>query len=195
MAQALTSTGDFEELAELTSLPTPHLNSEPDHWECLAVQTGSFIVKCMRDLISNSSIVDSSWPSRWNNLVPKKVNIASWRTEHKRISTRVNLDNKGIDLQSICDEQIETEKTFFIKCLVAKPTWREWWKIQNVHSENLHCVRSMTFLNLPFRIFGCLEMGMLLRSKNQNKTSFSMMSNNSLIIGFQMDVEDLVLVG
>ena len=53
-------------------------------------------------------------PSRWNKLIPIKVNIASWRFENRRVPTRVNLDHRGIDLDSvrcpICDEDLETEE-------------------------------------------------------------------------------------
>ncbi|GKA96791.1 RNA-directed DNA polymerase, eukaryota, reverse transcriptase zinc-binding domain protein, partial [Tanacetum coccineum] len=83
----------------------------------------------MRKLIMDSSPLSYANATRWNKLVPIKVNIASWRIKNRRIPTRVNLDSRGIDLHStrcpICDDDLEMEDHILVKCDVALNIWRE----------------------------------------------------------------------
>ncbi|GJX63103.1 RNA-directed DNA polymerase, eukaryota, reverse transcriptase zinc-binding domain protein [Tanacetum coccineum] len=104
----------------------------------------------MRYLLTNSSSQSQSSPTRWNKLVPIKVNIAMWRTENRRLPTRVNLDNRGIDLDSIrcpvCDNDLETEEHILVKCDIAKSVWNDvlkWWNIRNVQLETLNDLLSL----------------------------------------------------
>jgi hypothetical protein len=105
----------------------------------------------MRSLLANSSSQSQSSPTRWNKLVPIKVNIAMWRTENRRLPTRVNLDNRGIDLDSIrchvCDNDLETEEHIIVKCDIAKSVWNDvlnWWNIRNVQIETLNDLLSLS---------------------------------------------------
>ncbi|GJV11628.1 RNA-directed DNA polymerase, eukaryota [Tanacetum coccineum] len=82
--------------------------------------------------------------SRWNILLPLKVNIFIWRTTNKRLPTIANLDYRGIDLDSVrcpmCDDAIETEDHIFVSCPIAKDTWKcivDWWNIPNITIANL----------------------------------------------------------
>ncbi|GJZ86448.1 cytochrome P450 [Tanacetum coccineum] len=105
---------DFSELLELESLISNlQITSDHDKWECLIDPSRNFTVKGMRNDISNTLTPSNPSPTRWNKLVPIKVNIAAWRIEKRRIPTKVNLDLRGIDLHSvrcsICDEDLETK--------------------------------------------------------------------------------------
>ncbi|GKD76252.1 RNA-directed DNA polymerase, eukaryota, reverse transcriptase zinc-binding domain protein [Tanacetum coccineum] len=88
-----------------------------------------------------------SQPTRWNNAIPLKININTWRAINSRLPTRKNLDARGIELHSIrcplCDEDIETEEHIFVRCKIALDTWRDvlkWWNIINIHFNNLYDV-------------------------------------------------------
>nr|GFC99553.1 RNA-directed DNA polymerase, eukaryota [Tanacetum cinerariifolium] len=39
--------------------------------------------------------------TRWNKLLPKKINIFTWRTLHDRLPSRWNLSRKGIEVTSL----------------------------------------------------------------------------------------------
>ncbi|GJS51353.1 RNA-directed DNA polymerase, eukaryota, reverse transcriptase zinc-binding domain protein [Tanacetum coccineum] len=133
---------EFQELSDLHSLVVRlRLDLVPDTWECLADDTRDFSVKGMRAYISHKehNPHSSDIPIRWNKILPLKINIFTWRTSHKRLPTRSNLDSRGIDLHSIrcsiCDEAIESEEHLFVKCDVAKDTWKgviDWWQINNI---------------------------------------------------------------
>ena len=111
----------------------------------------------MRKFISNLHYTSNPQTYRWNNALPIKINISSWRIFLERLPTRANLDRRGIDLHStrcpVCDNDIETEVHLFISCEVAKEVWSKvlkWWSIQNVTVTSLLDVITMAeSVNLP----------------------------------------------
>nr|GEZ00802.1 hypothetical protein [Tanacetum cinerariifolium] len=133
------------------------ITSNHDNWECLIDPSRNFTVKGMRNAITNTLMPSNPSLTRWNKLVPIKVNIASWRIENRRIPTQVNLDLRGIDLHSVrcsnCDEDLEIEEHLLVNCTLAKNTWLEiikWWNIRDVHMDNLNDVFSLkNHANLP----------------------------------------------
>nr|GEY31935.1 hypothetical protein [Tanacetum cinerariifolium] len=119
----------LRELLKLESLIFDlQITSDHDNWECLIDPSRNFTVKGMRNAKTNTLMPSNPCPTRWNKLVPIKVNSAYWRIENRRIPTMVNLDLRGIDLHSvrcsICDEDLETEEHLLVKCTLAKNTWR-----------------------------------------------------------------------
>lgn len=77
--------------------------------------------------------------TRWRTYLPRKVNIFYRRTRLNRLPTRINLDDKGIDIPSIvcgiCNEDIDEISHIFISCKVAVELWRYFgkWCGVNVH--------------------------------------------------------------
>ncbi|GJQ94463.1 RNA-directed DNA polymerase, eukaryota, reverse transcriptase zinc-binding domain protein [Tanacetum coccineum] len=74
--------------------------------------------------------------TRWNRLIPIKVNVFIWRLILNKLPTRVNLDRKDIDVGSIlcpiCMEDVETANHIFCSCNMAKDLWSmfaKWWDI------------------------------------------------------------------
>ncbi|GJY16084.1 integrase, catalytic region, zinc finger, CCHC-type containing protein [Tanacetum coccineum] len=122
----MAKTLELEELANLISQLS--LSSSQDKWEFTLCTSRRFIVQSLRYLINDSSTATDQTNTRWNKLVPNKVNISSWRVVHARLPTRVNLDVRGIDLHSVrcplCDDDVEMEVHLFISCKIAKETCR-----------------------------------------------------------------------
>ncbi|GKE49671.1 RNA-directed DNA polymerase, eukaryota, reverse transcriptase zinc-binding domain protein [Tanacetum coccineum] len=94
--------------------------------------------KSMRNHINHVSNPSTSLPI-WNKFLPAKVNILLWRIMNKRVPTRVHLDKRGIDLDSVrcplCDDDIETKDHVFALCSIAKDVWKEvmaWCKVSGV---------------------------------------------------------------
>ncbi|PWA73804.1 cytochrome P450 [Artemisia annua] len=93
---------DLAELEDLCSLVAHlRLSDNQDKWECIIDSSRTFTVKGMRSQITNLSTNTSLIPIRWNSIFPSKVNILTWRIANMRLPTRVNLDYRGIDLDSI----------------------------------------------------------------------------------------------
>nr|GEX34916.1 hypothetical protein [Tanacetum cinerariifolium] len=104
------------------------LSDNGNLWECIIDDSRAFSVKMMRSYINQKFPTLQVPPTRWNTLLPLKVNIFIWRTTNKRLPTRANLDYRGIDLDSVrcpmCDDAIETEDHIFVSCSIAKDTWK-----------------------------------------------------------------------
>ncbi|GJW54616.1 RNA-directed DNA polymerase, eukaryota, reverse transcriptase zinc-binding domain protein [Tanacetum coccineum] len=76
---------------------------------------------------------------KWNNLLPSKVNITTWRISIQRLPTRINLDKRNVDLDSvrcpICDDALETEQHVFVSYNLAGKIWKDilnWWNIKSI---------------------------------------------------------------
>ena len=74
--------------------------------------SGEFSVASARKYIDSKTLVVDHSSTRWNTLVPIKVNIFTWRLNLNKIPTRDNLDKRRIDIPSllcpVCDLEIET---------------------------------------------------------------------------------------
>ncbi|GJW33835.1 RNA-directed DNA polymerase, eukaryota, reverse transcriptase zinc-binding domain protein [Tanacetum coccineum] len=121
---------ELQELSGLVELVTHlHLTNDSDKWTCVLSDSKDFSVRAMRIHISNTTSLLPEVPYRWNNILPSKVNISSWRIFHRRLPTRLNLDKRGIDLDSvlcpICNDNPESEDHIFVECCIAKSTWFE----------------------------------------------------------------------
>ncbi|GKA68867.1 hypothetical protein Tco_0768784 [Tanacetum coccineum] len=72
------------------------LNDSEDAW-VWTVDSPSFTVKSDRCQIDRGFLPDDGPGIRWNNLLPKKINIFIWRTLRDRLPSRWNLSRKGIE--------------------------------------------------------------------------------------------------
>nr|GEY21053.1 hypothetical protein [Tanacetum cinerariifolium] len=89
------------ELSQLCSLVAHlRLSDNGDLWECIIDDSRAFSVKMMSSYINQKFPTLQVLPTRWNTLLHLKVNIFIWRTTNKRLPMRVNLEYKGIDLDS-----------------------------------------------------------------------------------------------
>ncbi|GKB69914.1 putative RNA-directed DNA polymerase [Tanacetum coccineum] len=74
-----------------------------DSWQWNRAEDGKFKVKDLSHMVDDLSlqVIGSSQEMVWNKLVPKKVNIFIWRALNGRIPVRVELDKRGVDLDSV----------------------------------------------------------------------------------------------
>ncbi|GJR59423.1 RNA-directed DNA polymerase, eukaryota, reverse transcriptase zinc-binding domain protein [Tanacetum coccineum] len=80
----------------------------------------------------------------WNKLVLKKVNIFVWRALKGRLPVRVDLDRRGINLDSVlcpcCNNFVETCAHCLVTCDLAMSVWEKifnWWKVGSVNAFSL----------------------------------------------------------
>ncbi|GJR39359.1 reverse transcriptase domain, reverse transcriptase zinc-binding domain protein [Tanacetum coccineum] len=117
------------------------------HWNLTQDEDGNFKVKDLAFMVDDVclSVGNTTQETLWNKLAPKKVNVFVWRVLHGRILVRVELDKRGIDLDSLlcpcCDDSVESCDHSLVTCNMAKSVWDkifEWWKIGpvNVFSAN-----------------------------------------------------------
>ncbi|GKF26677.1 RNA-directed DNA polymerase, eukaryota, reverse transcriptase zinc-binding domain protein, partial [Tanacetum coccineum] len=87
-------------------------------------------------LLDSCTLDDGSSATQWNNMIPIKVNIFLWRLSLNKLPSRMNLDRKGIEVDSllcpICHEDVETDNHTFFNCDLAKDLWAllaRWWEL------------------------------------------------------------------
>ena len=112
------------------------LSPHRDTWTwSLDVHKG-FSVASIRSLIDLHFLGANLNATRWNRSIPIKVNVFMWRAMLNKLPTRVNLDRKGIEVDSllcpICHEDVETVNHIFFTCDLAKDLWAllaKWWEL------------------------------------------------------------------
>ncbi|XP_071716781.1 uncharacterized protein [Rutidosis leptorrhynchoides] len=69
-----------------------------------------------------------------NKLIPQKVSLFIWRTRLKRIPVRVELDKRGVDLDSVlcplCSDAPESVEHAMFSCAKVREIWdgiARWW--------------------------------------------------------------------
>ncbi|GJY08170.1 putative reverse transcriptase domain-containing protein [Tanacetum coccineum] len=91
-------------------------------------------------------------------MVPKKVSIFLWRALRGRLPVRVELDKRGVDLDSVlcpsCDNNVETCAHCLITCDLAMSMWVKifnWWNVGIVNAFTIDEVFSSNGnINVPY---------------------------------------------
>ncbi|GJX76965.1 putative RNA-directed DNA polymerase [Tanacetum coccineum] len=113
---------------------------------CVVVEVnGAFSVKALSQWIEEHQVTGvvpaGTYKTSWNNIVPRKVNVFAWRASIGRIPVRVELDKKGIDLDSLlcpcCENVVESIDHALALCEKALGVWDRlfaWWGIGPVNA-------------------------------------------------------------
>nr|GEU87972.1 RNA-directed DNA polymerase, eukaryota [Tanacetum cinerariifolium] len=100
------------------------LSNSNDRWVWSLESSGEFSVKTVRSHIDDFCLPLVSDPTRWIKIVPIKINVFAWKVRFDRLSTRINLSLRGIDLPSIicpiCCCTGETCSHLLFNCNVAR---------------------------------------------------------------------------
>ncbi|XP_071740158.1 uncharacterized protein [Rutidosis leptorrhynchoides] len=119
---------------------------QKDTWRWDLSGNGIFKCKVLSGLIDSKLLNTSSSASGTlrNSFVPKKVEVFVWRVNKGRIPVLVELDKRGIDLNSVrcplCDNDIECLNHALIKCEKVRELWLkifEWWNISQPSTLNI----------------------------------------------------------
>ncbi|GJW57136.1 zf-CCHC domain-containing protein [Tanacetum coccineum] len=114
-----------------------------DTWRWTLQEDGKFTVNALTKMVEERLFRFESHGQEtiWNKWIPKKVNIFVWRALKGRIPVRVELDKRGIDLDSIlcpcCDSVVETCEHSLVLCNFAMSVWEmvyRWWKVGDVNA-------------------------------------------------------------
>ncbi|XP_071717846.1 uncharacterized protein [Rutidosis leptorrhynchoides] len=152
-----------DELQELSSL----LNSYPkqgltkDSWNWKLAANGIFATRKLSGLIDDMLLRDNRTRHETlrNFLVPLKVEIFIWRVLNGRIPVRIELDKRGIDLDSVrcplCDDNVESTDHSMFFCRLSMDIWDmvyKWWNLGAVSNLSINeafrgkCIRSLSVM-------------------------------------------------
>ncbi|GJX85902.1 RNA-directed DNA polymerase, eukaryota, reverse transcriptase zinc-binding domain protein [Tanacetum coccineum] len=105
-------------------------------WKWSIDGSGGFSVASVRSLVDHHTFDMDQEVTRWNSFIPIKVNVFLWRLKLNKLPSRVNLDRKGIELDSmlcpICHGDVVTLNHIFFNCDTAKDLWSllaSWWDL------------------------------------------------------------------
>nr|GEV34660.1 transposon Ty3-G Gag-Pol polyprotein [Tanacetum cinerariifolium] len=113
-----------------------------DSWRWSCDKMDSFSVNGLRIHLDCLALPSHYLATRWNKIVPRKVNIHVWRLIKDRLPTRFNLWFRGIDNVSLicpmCNNGLESSYHTMSECIIAIKVWKSVVKLLN--------------LNLPFQL-------------------------------------------
>ncbi|GKC50828.1 RNA-directed DNA polymerase, eukaryota [Tanacetum coccineum] len=122
------------------------LNNSEDTW-IWSFGTSTFSVKSTREHIDHCSLPNGGFETRWNRLLPKKINIFIWRVLRDRLPSRWNLSRKGVDVVSlscpVCDCGIETIHHSLWFCSLATTVWNRVLVWLDLPSPNLANIQDL----------------------------------------------------
>ncbi|XP_071695666.1 uncharacterized protein [Rutidosis leptorrhynchoides] len=110
-------------------------NIDGDSWSWNMTSSGRFTTKALTDLIEEKIFAGNTLhiETQCNNLIPKKIEVFTWRARLRRLAVRV------MDLDSIlcplCNNDIESVEHSLILCQNAMEVWKKvynWWGFTNV---------------------------------------------------------------
>ncbi|GJZ49718.1 RNA-directed DNA polymerase, eukaryota, reverse transcriptase zinc-binding domain protein [Tanacetum coccineum] len=126
------------------------LNDYEDAW-VWTVDSPTFMVKSARCQIDRGFLPDDGPGTRWNNLLPKKINIFIWRTLRDRLPSRWNLSRKGIEVNSlncpICDKGIDSAYHTLWVCSLATTVWIRVLNWMDLHPPSISNLNGLSTKN------------------------------------------------
>ncbi|XP_071694989.1 uncharacterized protein [Rutidosis leptorrhynchoides] len=155
----------LNELSELNNLLSSiNLSENPDTWKWNLDNSGVFTTKSLSSILDNLKleIPTSSFKTPRNKLIPQKINIFIWRVILGRIPTRVELDKRNIDLDTIlcpqCNSLVETIEHTLYQCTTFEAIWNlnlAWWNLPTTTFSSLFDITltDQTFTTSPLGKF------------------------------------------
>ncbi|KAJ9550277.1 hypothetical protein OSB04_014322 [Centaurea solstitialis] len=182
------------ELNEVSAIATYCRNISLDQgdnsWKWGLTSSGNFSVASLRYAIDDMQLPRTGTLTLWNNLVPLKVRIHTWRARLDRLPTKVNLINKGFRLHNdtcpLCNDHSKSGDHLFITCRVASEVRRQlncWWNEIPMHINTISeffedtCCTNQPDLNRPLKeIIGQAYFWLIWKGRNDvvfNNKSFN----------------------
>ncbi|KAJ9552360.1 hypothetical protein OSB04_016405 [Centaurea solstitialis] len=127
------------DLRELGINISTHLKRKDDDggWVWDLDNSKMYIVRSLRTLIDGITLPIADMETNWVRWLPGKVNIQLWRVLNNRLPTRDNLQNRGMNLNSIlcplCLSTAESLDHLLCSCSTTKTisayllSWVDWW--------------------------------------------------------------------
>ncbi|XP_071686909.1 uncharacterized protein [Rutidosis leptorrhynchoides] len=131
---------DLENLEKLLNVIPPACG-KPDTWTWKHEKHGKYSSASLAAVLTNAFLANKPLPepTLLNKLIPQKIGIFMWRVQKNRLPVRIELDNKGIDLNSVlcpvCNDDIESINHALVACKSAASMWekvRLWWGFDNL---------------------------------------------------------------
>ncbi|XP_071713069.1 uncharacterized protein [Rutidosis leptorrhynchoides] len=171
-------------LSGMVMLPGKH-----DSWKWNLCGSGNFSTNALSRQLMKKCYPPSTLNSAThrNNMVSKKVEVFVWRAGRERLPVLVELDKRGVDLDSVlcplCGEIVETVDHALFSCKLVRVIWEKilsWWGIASnrMNFESLQgAVSSLNCSGAGIKIWqGLVWISTYLIWKNRNQMVFKKLS-------------------
>ncbi|GJR32954.1 RNA-directed DNA polymerase, eukaryota [Tanacetum coccineum] len=108
-----------------------------DRWIWSLESSRDFSVKSVHIFIDDSMLPKEEVSTRWVKCIPIKVNIFAWKVYFDKLTTRLNLSLRGIDISSIicplCSTVVESTSHLLFSCYLAHQILSKvarWWELE-----------------------------------------------------------------
>nr|GFA21439.1 RNA-directed DNA polymerase, eukaryota, reverse transcriptase zinc-binding domain protein [Tanacetum cinerariifolium] len=112
------------------------LTDQIDTWKWSLDATGGYSVASARTFVDDTMLETDFMAIKWNRSILIKVNVFLWRLHLNKLPSRVNLDRKGVQIDSTlcqtCQLDVETVNHIFFNCELAKDLLSllaKWWDL------------------------------------------------------------------
>ncbi|GJY81174.1 RNA-directed DNA polymerase, eukaryota [Tanacetum coccineum] len=105
-------------LSRISSIILPNML---DRWVWSLEASGEFLVKSARSLIDDSHLPKEDVRIRCVKVVPININVFAWRVRLDKLTTRLNLSLRGVEISSImcplCNSSVESASHLFFHAM------------------------------------------------------------------------------
>nr|GEY35892.1 RNA-directed DNA polymerase, eukaryota, reverse transcriptase zinc-binding domain protein [Tanacetum cinerariifolium] len=112
------------------------VTDQHDSWQWSLDVSKGFSMAFVRQLVDSHILVTRNEATCWNRSLPIKVNVFLWRLKRNNLSSRVNLDRRGIEISSLlcplCLGDFEMVNHSLFNCDMAKGLWSLFAKLWEV---------------------------------------------------------------
>uniref|UniRef100_A0A251UX75 Putative reverse transcriptase zinc-binding domain-containing protein n=1 Tax=Helianthus annuus TaxID=4232 RepID=A0A251UX75_HELAN len=150
------------------------LTDEGDKWSWSLDSNGLFSVSGLRTCLVQNNQTAAATVYSWNRWIPLKVNFLVWRLNLNRLSTRVSLLRRGVQVPSalceLCRDEEESTEDVFCTCPFTQKVWdgiARWCRLPAIYFFFLAWV-----INYHVHVLG---------SKVWKQLIYSGLSNNDLV--------------
>ncbi|XP_071741257.1 uncharacterized protein [Rutidosis leptorrhynchoides] len=118
-----------------------------DGWLWKTSDDGNYYTKTLANILGSQlhGQNNNACETNMNKLAPKSLGIFVWRAKRRRLPVRVELDNRGIDLHTVCcpmcDDDVESTDHALVLCKFAFEVWESvyrWWGFGNFSSTSIN---------------------------------------------------------
>ncbi|KAJ0900727.1 putative reverse transcriptase zinc-binding domain-containing protein [Helianthus annuus] len=157
-SRSLLSVNEEAELLDLTLLLSEFVVSDgPDRWVWSLGNSESFAVADIKKVAAEHCRSIPAYVFVWNNYVPKKVGVVSWRAISDRLPTKVALASRNIIINDtrcvLCGDYEESSEHLFVSCHFTQSVWlvmAQWCRIPPIVA---FCLRDL--LDAHLFLHGC----------------------------------------
>lgn len=120
------------------------MNNYNDTWKWLINLDGKFSVSSLGGLWESNVCTSLAYKHFWNKSVPIKINFFEWRFVLNRLPSKIDLEKRGVRMDSMlcesCGLEVESSIHILLDCRWVKEIWlliQTWCDVNVTHATSI----------------------------------------------------------